>query len=149
MQCANPPNHPTCVPLNCSHAVLLHCHAVSTNLILLTMLTTSIALVNAAALAVACAVIHAAVIVMMMIAIASVPLVFIIVIHLLGIMIFSPRVRPSRWNPLTMTFTNVDTLVAILPNVISHNGLIFQILHKELVSPPSGYSDTSIPFWRC
>ncbi len=107
--------------LNHPHVVLLHRHAVSTSLTLLTMLTTSIALVNAVTLAVAHTVVHtvvrAAMIVMMMIAVASVPLVIIAVMHILGI--FSPHVHPTRWNHLTITSTNIDTLITVLPNLMS------------------------------
>ncbi len=86
----------------------------------------TIILVNAATLVVACAVVHAATIVMMMIAAARVPLVITVVIHLLGIVIFSPQMSPTRWNLLILTCTNVDTLVDILPNLMSHNGITFQ-----------------------
>ncbi len=64
-------------------------------------------------------------------------------------MIFSPQVSPTRWNQLIKTCTNVDTLVAVLPSLMSHNyitsWIIPQIFCTETVSLPSGYSDTSIP----
>ncbi len=148
--CANLPNPPNHVTLNCSHVVLICRHTTIETLIPLTMQTTTIALQSIAAPIAALAVAHAVVTsIMMMITAANALLALILVTNLLGIMIFSPQTSPTRWNQILRISNNINTLLTVLPILtmqrcnLPDNPTDFS--YKEPVSLQSGYSDTSIP----